>query len=116
MGKKQLMMTLMTAMIAIAANAQSYNVGSSKTTTDYFGNQTTTHRDRYGNTTGTSSSTTDYFGNTTTNFKKGTAGEYAYNFVNKNLKGLLNDYLHPSLNNSNGYAKELPSTHCPTHH
>ena len=63
---KKLMMTLMAVTFAIAANAQGYNVGSSNTTTDYFGNQTTTHRDKYGNTTGTSTSSTDYFGNTTT--------------------------------------------------
>jgi hypothetical protein len=44
---KKLMMTLMAAMIAIVANAQ-YNVGTSSTTTDYFGNQTTTHRNQYG--------------------------------------------------------------------
>ena len=63
---KKLMMTLMAGMIAIAANAQYYNVGSSRTTTDYFGNRTTTHSNRYGMTTGTSTSSTDYFGTTTT--------------------------------------------------
>ncbi len=62
---KKLMMTLMAVLFAIAANAQ-YNVGTSSTTTDYFGNQTTTHRNQYGQTTGTSTSSTDYFGNTTT--------------------------------------------------
>ena len=58
-------MTLMAVVFAITANAQ-YNVGTSSTTTDYFGNQTTTHRNQYGQTTGTSTSSTDYFGNTTT--------------------------------------------------
>ena len=58
---KKLMMTLMAVVFAIAANAQ-YNVGTSSTTTDYFGNQTTTHRNQYGH-TGTSTSSTDYFGN-----------------------------------------------------
>ena len=50
---KKVMMTLMAVVFAIAANAQ-YNVGTSSTTTDYFGNQTTTHRNQYGQTTGTS--------------------------------------------------------------
>ena len=62
---KKLMMTLMAVVFAIAANAQ-YNVGTSSTTTDYFGNQTTTHRNQYGQTTGTSTSSTDYFGNRNT--------------------------------------------------
>jgi len=48
---KKLIMTMMAVVFAITANAQ-YNVGTSSTTTDYFGNTTTTHRDRYGNTTG----------------------------------------------------------------
>ena len=52
---------MMAFVLAITVNAQMYNVGTSNTTTDYFGNQTTTHRDRYGNTTGTSTSSTDYF-------------------------------------------------------
>ena len=58
-------MTLMAVVFAITANAQ-YNVGTSSTTTDYFGNQTTTHRNQYGQTTGTSTSSTDYFGNRNT--------------------------------------------------
>ena len=62
---KKLMMTLMAVVFAITANAQ-YNVGTSSTTTDYFGNQTTTHRNQYGQTTGTSTSSTDYFGNRNT--------------------------------------------------
>ena len=62
---KKLMMTLMAVVFTIAANAQ-YNVGTSSTTTDYFGNQTTTHRNQYGQTTGTSTSSTDYFGNRNT--------------------------------------------------
>jgi uncharacterized protein YxeA len=63
---KKLMMTLMAVVFAIAASAQSYNVGTSNTTTDYLGNQTTTHRDQYGNKTGTSTSSTDYLGNRNT--------------------------------------------------
>ena len=51
---KKLMTTLMAIVFAIAANAQYYNVGTSTTSTDYFGNQTTTHRNQYGQTTGTS--------------------------------------------------------------
>ena len=47
---KKLMMTLMAVVFAIAANAQYYNVGTSTTSTDFFGNQTTTHRNQYGQT------------------------------------------------------------------
>ena len=63
---KKFMMTLMAVAIAIATNAQSYNVGTSSRYTDSFGNSTSTHRNRYGQTTGTSSSYTDSYGNTTT--------------------------------------------------
>ena len=59
-------MMLMALITAIAVNAQYYNVGTSTSTTDIFGNETTTHRNQYGNTTGTSTSSTDIFGNTTT--------------------------------------------------
>ena len=47
--------TLIAAMVAvsISAFAQVY-VGSSTSTTDYFGNRTTVHHDAYGRTTGTS--------------------------------------------------------------
>ena len=62
---KRLTLMLLVSAFVITAKAQ-YNVGTSSTTTDYFGNQTTTHRDQYGNTTGTSTTTTDYFGNKTT--------------------------------------------------
>ena len=47
---KKVMMTLMTVMIAIAANAQ-YNVGTSSRYTDSYGNSTSTHRNQYGETT-----------------------------------------------------------------
>ena len=63
---KKVFMMLMAIVFAATANAQYYNVGTSTTTTDYFGNQTTTHRNQYGQTTGTSTSSTDYFGNRTT--------------------------------------------------
>lgn len=49
--------------------------------------------------------TTDKNGNTTNNFVKGSAGETAYNFVNQNISGLLNDYLNPSLNSTTNQAK-----------
>ena len=62
---KRFTLMLLVSVFAIAAKAQ-YNVGTSSNTTDYFGNQTTTHRDQYGNTIGTSTTSTDYFGNTTT--------------------------------------------------
>ena len=60
------MMTLMAVVFAIAANAQSYNVGTSNTTTDYMGNTTTNYKDQYGNSQGTSTSSTDYLGNRNT--------------------------------------------------
>ena len=63
---KKVLMILVAIVFAATANAQYYNVGTSTTTTDYFGNQTTTHRNQYGQTTGTSTSSTDYFGNRTT--------------------------------------------------
>lgn len=93
---KKLMMTLMAVMIAITANAQ-YNVGTSSTTTDYFGNQTTTHRDRYGNTTGTSSPSTDYFGNITTTYRnqygqtEGTSTSSTDYFGNRNTQQKSNN-------------------------
>lgn len=49
--------------------------------------------------------TTDKNGNTTNNFVKGSAGETAYNFVNKNISNLLNDYLNPSLDSTTNQAK-----------
>ena len=49
--------------------------------------------------------TTDKNGNTTNNFIKGSAGETAYNFVNQNISGLLNDYLNPSLDSTTNQAK-----------
>ena len=55
---KKVFMMLMAIAFAATANAQYYNVGTSTTSTDYFGNQTTTHRNQYGQTTGTSTSST----------------------------------------------------------
>ena len=49
--------------------------------------------------------TTDKSGNTTNSFVKGSAGETAYNFVNQNISGLLNDYLRPSLDSATNQAK-----------
>lgn len=48
---------------------------------------------------------TDKNGNTTNDFVKGSAGETAYNFVNQNISGLLNDYLNPSLDTTTNRAK-----------
>ena len=48
---------------------------------------------------------TDKNGNTTNDFVKGSAGETAYNFVNQNISGLLNDYLNPSLDTATNGAK-----------
>ncbi len=50
-------------------------------------------------------SSTDEKGNTVTNFKKGTAGQSTYNFVNKNISQLLNNYLNPTLNSTTNQAK-----------
>ena len=49
--------------------------------------------------------TTDKNGNTVTNFKNGTAGQTAFNFVNDNLQGLLDSYLKPSLDTATNQAK-----------
>jgi len=48
---------------------------------------------------------TDRNGNTTTKFVSGTAGEQAYNYVNQNLSGLLQDYLNPNINSATNQAK-----------
>ena len=48
---------------------------------------------------------TDKNGNTVVNFKKGTAGQTGYNFVNRNISQLLNNYLNPSLNDTTTQAK-----------
>lgn len=58
-------------------------------------------------------STTNKNGNTNVGFTKGSAGQTAYNFVNKNLGSMLNNYLNPSLNdptiqaNMNLFRKNL---------
>ena len=56
-------MIVFTMSSCMMVKAQVYGVGTSTTETDMFGNQRTTHRDRYGNTTGTSTTETDMFGN-----------------------------------------------------
>ena len=63
---KKVFMMLVAIVFAATANAQYYNVGTSTTSTDYFGNQTTTHRNQYGQTQGSSTSSYDYFGNRNT--------------------------------------------------
>lgn len=49
--------------------------------------------------------TTDKKGNTVTNFKNGTAGKTAYDFVNDNISGLLDNYLSPSLSSPVNQAR-----------
>lgn len=49
--------------------------------------------------------TTNSKGETVSNFKKGTAGETAYNFVNDNISNLLNEYLNPTLDSTTNQAK-----------
>lgn len=57
--------------------------------------------------------TTDKKGNLVTGFADGTAGQQAFDFVNKNANRLLNDYLNPSLDSvenqalMSAYTKEL---------
>ena len=48
---------------------------------------------------------TDANGNTKTSFAPGTAGETSYNFVNKNISGLLDQYLNPTLDSATNQAK-----------
>ena len=45
------------------SQAQTYDVGTSTTSTDFFGNTKTTYKDQYGHTQGSSTTSTDYFGN-----------------------------------------------------
>lgn len=44
-------------------------------------------------------------GDTNSSFKAGSAGETTYNFVNKNISQLLDNYLNPSLDNPTNQAK-----------
>ena len=75
----------------------------------------TTNSTIYGNTTTTNpyiTATTNNSG-TTTALNKGTALDTIYNFVNKNVESLLDEYLNPNINSaqnqakSNQFAKEL---------
>lgn len=61
----------------------------------------------YGNTTTNNpyaSATTNNSG-TTANFQPGTALDSIYNFVNKNMDSLLDEYLNPNLNSTTNQAK-----------
>ena len=49
-------------------NQYGQQTGTAKTTTDYFGNKNTTYSNPYGQQTGTAKTTTDYFGNQNTTF------------------------------------------------
>ena len=57
---KKISMMMMAITFAIAANAQSFNVGTPTTSTDYFGNTNTTYSDSYGCSTGTTSISIDF--------------------------------------------------------
>lgn len=48
---------------------------------------------------------TDSNGVTKVNFTNGSAGDTAYKFVNKNISGLLDNYLNPNLNSATNQAK-----------
>ena len=60
-------------------------------------NSTSTTSKIYGNTTTNSG--------TTANFQPGTALDSIYNFVNKNMDSLLDEYLNPNLNSTTNQAK-----------
>ena len=69
---------------------------------------TSTSTPTYINTTTTNpyfQTSTNKDGTTTNSFVAGTAGKTTYDFVNKNISGLLNNYLNPSLNNVTDQAK-----------
>lgn len=78
----------------MGGSSKSKSSSSTKTT---YGNTTT--KNPYYN------SSTDSKGNTVTNFVQGSAGQQAYDFVNNNISGLLQDYLNPSINSSVNQAK-----------
>ena len=61
-------------------------------------NSTSTTSKIYGNTTTNNSGTT-------ANFQPGTALDSIYNFVNKNMDSLLDEYLNPNLNSTTNQAK-----------
>ena len=70
-------------------------------------NATSTTSKIYGNTTTNNpyaSATTNNSG-TTANFQPGTALDSIYNFVNKNMDSLLDEYLNPNLNSTTNQAK-----------
>ena len=70
-------------------------------------NSTSTTSKIYGNTTTNNpyaSATTNNSG-TTANFQPGTALDSIYNFVNKNMDSLLDEYLNPNLNSTTNQAK-----------
>ena len=70
-------------------------------------NSTSTTSKIYGNTTTNNpyaSATTNNSG-TTANFQPGTALDSIYNFVNKNMDSLLDEYLNPNLNSTTNQSK-----------
>ena len=68
----------------------------SQTTSTTYGNTTTSNP--YATATTTNNGTVSYL-------KDGTALNSVYNFVNKNIDSLLNEYLNPSLNSTTNQAK-----------
>lgn len=72
-----------------------------------MGSQSSKTKTVYGNTTTSNpyaTATTNNSG-TTTSFKEGTALDSVYNFVNKNVDSLLEEYLNPNLNSTTNQAK-----------
>ena len=69
--------------------------------------QTTSAGRVYGNTTTSNPyvTATTNNGGTTSKFQNGTALESIYNFVNKNVNTLLDDYLNPNINSVTNQAK-----------
>ena len=60
--KKELFLICTMLFAATLTHAQSYNVGTSTTRTNAWGQQETTHKGAYGNTTGTTTSRTNAWG------------------------------------------------------
>ena len=97
---KRLSMAIMAMAFAFTASAQYYNVGTSKSSTDMFGNTTTTHRDQYGHTIGTSTSKTDMFGNTTTTYRDQYGHTQGSSTTSRDMFGNRNTQQRSNNNNS----------------
>lgn len=77
--------------------------GGSSSKSSSSSNSTTTYKDTTTTNPYVTSRTTN--GGTTTTLKPGTALSSVYNFTNANMDDLLNQYLHPSLDNPTNQAQ-----------